>query len=381
MSEGTERIRELVEQASNLPREDGNTVTLLEEAVRIADTLGDAELGFSVRMRLVDAGCWSGHLDRMIVAFAWCLARYDLSPDKGAMFSLYWKYKWIAEEAVNFPHIGREKINELYDDMASRYAKADISLRPVHYFRCRFAMVRGDKGAAARHFAAWIATPRDYFSNCSACEADERVDYHAFMGDDDTAVRSAEPMLQGKVSCAEVPHRTFARVLLPLLRLGRLDEAAAAHRKGIRLIKPGKKLLEFAGEHVAFLALTGNHGRAVKQLERFLPFALEVRARLDGMSFLIDALLLTSLLTASGTTTLRLKLPKSAFGPSTGVVAQKGSRYEVAALHDYLAREAAASAAMFDRRNGTSFATDRIQRSLARAAIALDFPLDRGEEA
>ncbi len=362
MSEGTERIRELVEQASNLPREDGNTVTLLEEAVRIADTLGDAELGFSVRMRLVDAGCWSGHLDRMIVAFAWCLARYDLSPDKGAMFSLYWKYKWIAEEAVNFPHIGREKINELYDDMASRYAKADISLRPVHYFRCRFAMVRGDKGAAARHFAAWIATPRDYFSNCSACEADERVDYHAFMGDDDTAVRSAEPMLQGKVSCAEVPHRTFARVLLPLLRLGRLDEAAAAHRKGIRLIKPGKKLLEFAGEHVAFLALTGNHGRA-------------------GMSFLIDALLLTSLLTASGTETLRLKLPKSAFGPSTGVVAQKGSRYEVAALHDYLAREAAASAAMFDRRNGTSFATDRIQRSLARAAIARDFPLDRGEEA
>lgn len=370
-AEGADRVKELIAEAGALPREEGSAVPLLEEAVRIADTLGDKVLGYQARMELVDAGLWSGQLERMVVAFAWCLAQYDREPERYSVYSIYWKYKWVAEEVVNFPQLSRAKIEELLEDLGARYTRAGISLRPVHYFRCRWAMVRGDAEEAARHHAAWIAAPRDYHSNCNACEADERVGYHAFRGEDEAAVAQAGPMLSGKLRCAEVPHRTLARVLLPLLRLGRLEEAAEAHRRGIRMLKPGKKLLEFSGEHVAFLALTGNFGRAVKALEKSLPHAIDLRGRLDGLSFLMDTLLVTKLLQDAGTTSVRMRLPKEC--PAW----QKGGRYEVAALEAYLTREVSASAAAFDRRNGTDYTTRRMAESVARASLAKAFSLDR----
>jgi hypothetical protein len=357
-------------QAARIPRTDGAAVQLLEEAARIADTLADVPLGYRVREQLVDAACWSGHLDKMIVAFAWCLAQYDRDPTHHSMRSLYWRYKWVVGEAAIFPQIALGKQIELFDDMATRYTRAGISLRPVHSFRCYLEMVRGDVDEAARHYRAWIEAPRDSYSNCHACELDERVGYHAFRHDDEEAIREAEPMMTGRMRCAEVPHRTYARLLSPLLRLGRLDEAADAHRRGFHLLTPGHKMLDFAGEHVAFLALTGNHGRAVKALEQYLPFAIELRGRLDGFLFLLDALLLLDLLTAGGTMAVRMRLPKDT------PVWQNEKRYDVAALRSWITREVTATAAAFDRRNGTTYTSRTIEERAARASLARPFPLD-----
>jgi hypothetical protein len=370
-AEGTARVEELLEQASRIPSTDGAAVQLLEEAARVADTLADVPLGYRVREQLIPAACWSGHLDKMIVAFAWCLAQYDRDPERYAMRSLYWRYKWVVNEVVIFPQIALGKMIELFDDMAARYARAGISLRPVHSFRCYLEMVRGDEGEAARHYQAWIEAPRDSYSNCHACELDERVGYHAFRRSDEEAMRQAAPMMTGKMRCAEVPHRTYARVLGPLLRLGRVDEAADAHRRGFPLLKPGHKLLEFAGEHLAFLALTGNLGRAVKALEQYLPYAVEMRGRLDGFLFLLDARLLLDRLTAEGTTSIRMRLPRNT------PVWQEEARYDVAALDAWMKREVAATAAAFDRRNGTTYTSRTLETSAARASLACVYPLDR----
>jgi SAM-dependent methyltransferase len=366
-----ERITELVQQASRLERTDPAAVSLLEEAARIADTLGDVELGCKIRLDIIDAGCWSGKLDRMIVAFAWCLAQYDRDPSRFSMSSLYWRYKWVVNEAVAFPEIPRAKIEAMLDDMAERYRRANISLRPVHSFRCWAAMVMGDTEAAARHYEAWRESPRDLYANCSACEADERVGYHVWRGADEEALEHAAPILARKLSCAEVPHRTYGQVLLPLLRLGRTEEAADAHRRGYRLLADNGKLLGSVGGHLAFLALTGNHSRAARVLERYLPHSLEARSRLDAFQFLLDARLFLGQLAASGRTSIRLRLPKSA------PVWQKDARYEVAAIDRWLAERAAAIAADFDRRNGNPYTSRRIELSAARASLARPLPLTK----
>lgn len=367
---GSARVEELMEQAARIPRADGAAVQLLEEAARIADTLGDVPLGYKAREQLIAAACWSGHLDRMIVAFAWCLSQYDRDPTRYSMYGLYWRYKWVVNEAVIFPQIALGKLVELLDDMASRYARANLSLRPVHSFRCYLEMVRGEEDEAARHYRAWIEAPRDAYANCHACELDERVGYHSFLRRDEEAIREAEPMMAGRMRCAEVPHRTYARVLSPLLRLGRLDEAADAHRRGFSLLIPGHKLLDFAGEHLAFLALTGNFGRAVKALEQYLPYAIELRGRLDGFLFLLDARLLLDRLGAGGTTSVRMRLPRDT------PVWQEDTHYDVAALQGWITREAAATAAAFDRRNGTTYASRTIEERAARVSLARSFPLD-----
>lgn len=54
-----EQFYELMDRAYDLPHSP-EQVALLEEAVRLADSLYDERAGFEARMKLIDAAEWSG---------------------------------------------------------------------------------------------------------------------------------------------------------------------------------------------------------------------------------------------------------------------------------------------------------------------------------
>jgi hypothetical protein len=57
--------------------------------------------------------------------------------------------------------------------------------------------------------------PEDDLSNCAACLLDEQVSYTVYSGDNDRAVALSAPILDGELTCKSVPHRTYAKLLLP----------------------------------------------------------------------------------------------------------------------------------------------------------------------
>ena len=75
------------------------------------------------------------------------------------------------------------------------------------------------------------------------------VGYLTTLGREGEALAAAAPILEGRHKCAQVPHRTYARVLLPLLRLGRPAEAMSCHRKGYRLIARNPDFVGQVGKH------------------------------------------------------------------------------------------------------------------------------------
>src|SRR5262249_40727006 len=150
------------------------------------------------------------------------------------------------------------QIEQAFDDMSRRYRAAGASLRPVHQQRCRFAILRGDAEEARKHQRAWKRAVRDWNSDCLACERHEQVRYLIFRGKEQRAVEHAGPILRGLMRCAEIPHHTCARLVLPLLRLGRVGEAAAVYRKGLPMVARNRNALSEVAEHLTFLVQTDN---------------------------------------------------------------------------------------------------------------------------
>jgi hypothetical protein len=362
------RIEELLDEASFL--EDGPTkVMLLEEAVCLADSHGEAEFGFEVRQDLIHAATFGGYPEKALVAFTWCLAHCDRAEGGQLGYGMLWKYKWIANVLPEFPHITLAQIHGVLDDMAARYQKTGTSLRAVHKLRCGLAMGMGDRLAARVHHRAWQQAPADAVSDCAACERNHRVKYLFFQGKDEQGLAHAGPILQGRLRCAEIPHATLAHVLLPLVRLGRLEEAMAYHRQGLRLVTRNRSFVRELAMHMTFLALTDNLAHAVRLLERHLSWALEKEGQARRFDFFLAARLVLDRLAASGKSAVRLRLPQGF------ALHSESGKYDVGELADWFDADLQALAARFDARNGTDRFARRIAENRALKELVVPFPV------
>jgi Gene 66 (IR5) protein len=359
VSKHLDQIDELLRVASVL--EPGPAkVAMVEEAVRLADAQGDLEEGFRTREELITAAMFAGQPDVELVAFSWCLSQCDREPEKFPENDMLWKYKWVLDSIGLFPQVTRRQIEDMLEDMSRRYHRAGSTMHAVHTLRRDLAMYMGDAKKAEEAHLEMERTRRDRLSNCAACVADGTVEYLAFLGRPGDALERAKPILAGHERCSEVPQRTYALVLLPMLRERRLTEAMSCHLKGYRLIARNPKFVNMVARHLTFLALTGNLPRAVRMLERHLPDALNTTGVLWQFDFYLSALVLFDRLREQGQTEIRLRLPTTLAGPIFGNTDARG-RFVLAELSQWFQERSADLANRFDARNGN----DHHQRRLA----------------
>jgi hypothetical protein len=320
-------------------------VAVAEEAVRLADAHNDPAAGFLARKRLIEASTHGGRPDVLLVAFSWCLARCDADPTQFKEGDLLWNFKWVLEEAPLFPQVGRQQLEGLFEDMRVRYERAGSTLHAVHETRCNAAMMLGDRAAAAAAYELFRRARRDQLSNCAACVADFEVEYLFFHGEDERAVQAAEELFAGRLRCNSVPHRTYAHVLGPLLRLGRPRDALAHHRTGYPLVAENPRFVRYVAMHLIFLTLIDDLARAMPLLERHLPAAL-AGAPLWQFEFFRAARILLGRLRDTGRAEVALRLPAD-FPPN-----RPDGRYDAAELCRWFDDRLRDLAAQFDARNG-----------------------------
>lgn len=227
---------DLMNQALDLPP-GAAQLEVLEAAVRLADAEGDIENGFYARQHLVKTAAFHGFPLKAIIAFSWQLGQYDRNPEEYDGSSLLWRYKWIVGTISNFPEIPMSQIQELLEDLGKRYKEHGYSKRTYLYFRSRLALDHGKLDEAKAYLQQFTKEERDHMSDCNACEQHCIVWLHARLGEDEQALKAAEPILSGNMKCAEVPHITLPELLLPMQRLGLHEEAKKRKRKAIALSK------------------------------------------------------------------------------------------------------------------------------------------------
>ncbi|MGW2411095.1 tetratricopeptide repeat protein [Streptomyces tubercidicus] len=336
-----------------------------EELVALAETTGDRQLLLAALLELIDSYQFTSESGKTLVPFARLLRLWDERPadfTESALHQLHWQFKWIIYSLIGNPDVPLDAVRRWLPDMERHYRIAGHSLRPVRAAEFYLAQHVGDDALADRLLTEWTAADRDAMSDCLACELNEQGEWQAERGDDERAIATWSPVLDGEKSCAEQPHLILALSLVPLLRLGRLDEARRHHLRGYRMARGNGSLVPALARHIEFCALTGNEARGLEILAEHAAYLDSGEEPLSQLEILSAAALLLRRLVELGHADRPVPLP----GGATVTTEQLLARTREAA-HD-LARR-------FDARNGTDRVSTRVSARMSGTPFTDRLPL------
>ncbi len=333
--------KQLFWQARALPNGTAK-VELLEQAVRIADALGDIEGAYMIREDLVDAAVFSGYPLKAITHFSWQLGQFDLNPIYDER-QLLWSYKWIVSNSLHFPQISRQQLMELMLDMRDRYLRAGYSERTYYSNLFAFYVHTGEFELVDEYYAQYTKMKRESISDCRACDQNEIVGYFAKTKRYKEAVQAAKPIVNDKMRCEEIPHLTYAELLVPLYQLGQHEEAASYQQLNYPMIRSNRDFLYSISKHIAYLT----HADPFKGLEIYeqhASWSLDCDSPMDRMYFHASAAGLFAVL-AKEQVNFQIRLPEAYPYPE--------DRQDVTSLARHLKEMAFDIAGQLDHRNGT----------------------------
>ncbi|KAB7845065.1 tetratricopeptide repeat protein [Streptomyces mobaraensis] len=364
MNRTASALRQALQDNMNEPEGPARNA-VAERLVDEAGQAGDTALLLDTLFNVLSAYNFSSESEKMFVPFARVLRMWDERPedfDQYAEHRLHWMFKWVASGMLDQPDIPLASVEKWHAEMEHRYRVAGHSERAVRQSEFRIARDTGDAARAERAFAAWLAADRDRMSDCHACELHTQGDWLNRRGRPEEALETWRPVLAGEHTCAHEPHVVLASSLLPLVRLGRTDEARAHHLRGYRMIRDMESMRATVGDHIEFCALTGNEARALEILAEHTGHFAPSGDPLSLLEFLAPVALLARRLTDLGLGVRRVP------GPA-------GREWTAAELSAHARAEALELAGRFDRRNGSTVVGDRVRARMDAAPLVERLPL------
>ncbi|MEW1793095.1 hypothetical protein [Streptomyces niveus] len=366
MLETPEAVLDALRENNDRPYNLHRTVTA-EELVDAAEQFDEPELLVTALLELMSAYEYTGEHRKAPVVFARVLKLRDDSPDAFSDWEanqVLWRFKWVTTSLLQVPEVPLAAIRGWTDQMRDRYREAGHGMQPVAAMRHRIAAHVGSAEAERSAYDLWVTRPREGMSDCEACETRHRAIHHVGIGDERRALDIWQPVFDGGQTCAEEPYVSQAHALLPLLSLGRVDEARSHHLSGYRYARGKTGLAEEVGLHVEFSALSRNEGRGLEILAENRALFETTGAPLSLLGFLTGVEVLLTRLVADG------------YGTTT-VAGPLGRSWTAQSLLAHVSGEADTLAAAFDARNGTTGVGDRRRERVARPALLAE-PLPLG---
>ena len=367
-AEHAERIRQLMREGEYL-EEGPHQIAAFEQAVRLADTHNDIDLGFRARRRLMSAAMCGGQPDLLMVAFSWCLAQSDRDPQRFPTEEMLWAYRWVIFELTSFPQVPRLQFDELLSEMERRYRAAGSTLRGYWLLRNRMETKMGNLDAAGRAYEKFLKCPRDGLTDSAEVEQAFKALYLLPLGDDRKTVEACGPILRNVYKSDLYQGISHAIVLAPLLRLGRLPEAMSYHLRGYRYVSRNPRYIDRVGDHIGFLALTDNLGRAFTLMARHLPVGLSTVDQSARFEFYLACRLLLEVVRDQGKPSVKLRLI------DRFPLFRKDGDYSLAELIAWFDGQLNELATKFDNRNGNRFCAQQIAGLSTLKKHAKRFPL------
>ncbi|MFD7514812.1 hypothetical protein ACFV85_08415 [Streptomyces niveus] len=366
MLETPEAVLDALRENNDRPYNLHRTVTA-EELVDAAEQFDEPELLVTALLELMSAYEYTGEHRKAPVVFARVLKLRDDSPDAFSDWEanqVLWRFKWVTTSLLQVPEVPLAAIRGWTDQMRDRYREAGHGMQPVAAMRHRIAAHVGSEEAERSAYDLWVTRPREGMSDCEACETRHRAIHHVGIGDERRALDIWQPVFDGGQTCAEEPYVSQAHALLPLLSLGRVDEARSHHLSGYRYARGKTGLAEEVGLHVEFSALSRNEGRGLEILAENRALFETTGAPLSLLGFLTGVEVLLTRLVADG------------YGTTT-VAGPLGRSWTAQSLLAHVSGEADTLAAAFDARNGTTGVGDRRRERVARPPLLAE-PLPLG---
>lgn len=268
-------------------------------------------------------------------------------------------YLMITQMALDpiafLPQIPMEQWQALLQQFHELVKRYHVGLRTYWWQMCR-RWQYVDQKTAYSCFQTFWKTGRDGLSDCRACERSYAVQMSLMAGDRSAADEYAKPMEQGRIRfCSDTPQLYWLAYLEDALDRGDLREAQqranALFRKGNR----DRSDLSYLGAVLRCWAFT-DLDRAVKLAEARLPWTLGMWDQKKVYDFDKGAWICFRQL-AGQRETVALDLPHDfPLWRPDGV-------YPTAQLAEWFSQQAAQIAARFDRRNGSTWYAQNLEKA------------------
>lgn len=249
---------------------------LIDQALSLSQQIGDEALEYKVRIRLTSSASQTGDNDAMLSSFAWCLAKHDADPRtfpnqvSDSVADLMWQFKWMAGALDANAIFSLAQCDAMLDDMEAHYVREDLGMSGVITARFQHTWTIGDIEAAKQLRARLIATPRDDYSHCDACNRSELAGFAVETGEVELALKLVDEIVENNYSCGEEPEHALSRTLITKLQAGRDEDAVNSHMRSYRLARRNPDNISIVADNMVFAAITGNQARGLAMVERHL---------------------------------------------------------------------------------------------------------------
>ena len=354
----SDQLKEEIQALYHYQDKDPEKAPKVERLVRLADSINDRDLQRQTRNMLVDAAVYGGYPEKCLGAYAWLLNDYDERKAAGenpGSWSLLWKYKWVIHRLIDFSYISREQLEGALEDMTRRYEADGKSIGPILQARNAFSRVMGYPERAQEYYEAYKEAPVDWMGDCPACVSSFHVQHHLGMGDFDTAMKFAEPILSGKQTCGSIPELFFYRLYIPYIERGMSEAAYKLHRR-----KPLQNTPDyiFANASAIFLLLAMDKPQsAINYFSKNIGIAFDSNNEWGQLHFYRAGMrLFRELQRIRKRKVIKLDLPEQ-------VPFHRTDRtYNIVAVTEWLEAETKRLTEAFDERNGTKHLSEKLEQ-------------------
>ena len=187
---------------------------------------------------------------------------------------MMWSYKWVTDRLLLFPDIELQKVEATLEDLKKRFIQTGHGPHFYYYIKQELAMNLDKPEEVQYYYDKWIKEPSDSLSDCRACTLANQTKALLYLGKLEEALTVAEPILQKKLSCHSVPHRTYGDLLLPLLKANRKAEADRYYNKCYQLIYNKTGFMDTLIPLLKYATIT-DISIAIPILEKYFPEAVE----------------------------------------------------------------------------------------------------------
>ncbi len=308
---------------------------------------------------------------KAILMFPTLLRIFDEHPEleDDTYDDIMWAFKLILENVPDYYQISREEIEAYYAEYEKRCQKYGFSLR-VYYMKKSQYYLAVDPDAAKEAYQNFRTCKRDASSDCEACEIHYDMTMALEFGDEEEALRIAQPLLDGSKRCGEVPHVSYGVLTKYYLYHGNLHEACYYGKLCERYIGDEPEFLDAAGYLLELYSVV-NPSYGWRVFKRHAENFVRSRNPMMRMTFARGAYRL-----------LQRVADKSEYADSALIASlpleHTEEGFRTADLLAYFGELAEEQSTLLDRRNGTSYYTDLLRMELpeADASAEADAPTD-----
>ncbi len=352
------QFHQLIQESRKLPP-GALPVSMLEEAVRMADAHLDTMDQFYGRSCLINACFAGGKPLPLFVALAWNLAVLDkksfqLTPYQ--LDELLWHCKHAISYSPSFTTVSYDRFQQMLGDVLKRYSEAGFSPRPVYQLAAAGESFMGHQEIALELHETGKTFAKDSLSETPPWEL--YLDIHMLFAEDreDEAISRIEPMLADPRRAEDVDPWFVYLMLFRLLDLDREQEAIGHHQRVIAKIQHNPKFVSQVGNHASFLASIGRESRALVLIEKHFDMALAASDQYTRLIFSLHGWFLMQRLANQGETDIAFRIPQCAADAEMTLPLPESDRGRVATqeMANWFEQDHQRLVEAFNQRNGNS---------------------------